>query len=82
MLQQLFKVIQRRNPLDEVKAFYENDAYLTGAGPTQEQLNLLIPTGEKGATLETFLNNSAAVDPMVKKDPGSSDVSKGYESLK
>lgn len=68
------------NPLDEVKAFYENDAYLEG--PTQEQLNLLIPTGEKGATLETFLNNSAAVDPMVKKDPGSSDVSKGYESLK
>ena len=68
------------NPLDEVKAFYENDANLEG--PTQEQLNLLIPTGEKGATLETFLNNSAAVDPMVKKDPDSSDVSKGYESLK
>ena len=65
------------NPLDEFKAFFKDVP--DNEGPTQEELDLLIPAEhEGGVDLETFIANYADVKAIVEQGPDDSDVSERH----
>jgi len=65
---------------DEFKAFFKDVP--DNEGPTQEELDLLIPAEhEGGVDLETFIANYADVKAIVEQGPDDSDTANDPESI-